>query len=301
MNSDNTFTFDKNSERMFFLKRIPYFMSRLIIRKFQGYKRSKKFVKENYEIGRKKFLESKVWETVKSLDDFELIDFRSLQLNENPIITCKMNGNLCRIRARNLIKFINEKFYNLFQEFVQPQDTIVELGCGFGYRLFMLRKRKLINKMEGFDLSESGVKACQEINNFFKCNINFYVLDLISDFDSNLLRNKTVFTYHVFEQLKHYTEKVVKNIIKGEPKEVLHFEPINELYQNNLKDVTCKLYLHYNDFQDRLLTILKKYEKLGFLKITHCYRLGYSENPYNETSFIRWIPQKIPSKKIYEF
>jgi len=38
MNSDNTFTFDKNSERMFFLKRIPYFMSRLIIRKFQNAK-----------------------------------------------------------------------------------------------------------------------------------------------------------------------------------------------------------------------------------------------------------------------
>ena len=294
MNSATTFTFGKNAERIFYLKRIPLFLIRLIKRKFQGFKRSQKFVKENYEIGRKSFLESKVWETTKSLDDFELIDFRSLQLNQNNIITCKIDGNLCRTDVHSFNKLINEKFYNIFHKFVQPSDTIVELGCGFGYRLFMLRKRKFNNKMEGFDQSVSGIQACKEINNFFQCNIDFNVLDLIYEFDSNLLRNKIVFTYHVFEQLKHYTENIIHNIIKGRPKEVLHFEPINELYRNNINELTCKLYLHYNDYQDKLLTILKKYEKIGLLKITHCYRLGYSENPYNETSFIRWIPLKIP-------
>ena len=297
LNSAKINSFSQNQERMFFLKRLPIYLTRSLIRKMKGYERSKEFVKENYDIARQKFFESAVWEKANSLEEFELIDFNSLQLDTNPLITCKLNGNLCKTRVRTFIKLANENFKNSIQEFIQPEDEIVELGTGFGYRLFMLKKAKIKNKMSGFDVSESGIKACKKMDNYFKTNIEFNILDLTSDFDPSILKNKVVFTYHAFEQLNHYTEDVIKKIIEGKPKQVLHFEPVIELYKNKICDIASKVFLHYNDYQDNLLTTLQKFERLGHLKVTHAYRLGYSENPYNETSFLRWTIIDITSLK----
>ena len=40
--------------------------------------------------------------------------------------------------------------------------------------------------MGGYDFSQNAITACQQINNYFKCDVKFGVLDLTQDFDSNI-------------------------------------------------------------------------------------------------------------------
>jgi len=145
--------------------------------------------------------------------------------------------------------------------------------------------------MEGYDISETGVKAGREISNFFNCNIKFDVLDLTAEFPKNIFKEKTVFSSHCFEQLKYHTEKAIYNLIKANPKQVLHFEPVKELFGWSTRDVVSKLYNYAQDLQNNLLKSLRKIEEKGFLEITNVHRTGMAVNPFLETSFIRWIPK----------
>jgi len=93
------------------------------------------------------------------------------------------------------------------------------------------------------------------------------------------------------EQLKYHTEEVIQNILEGNPKQVIHIEPIKELYGNSLRDITSKLYVKCSDYQDNLLTVLKKFESKNKIKIYECQRLGFGVNPWHEDSVIRWMPK----------
>ena len=101
---------------------------------------------------------------------------------------------------------------------------------------------------------------------------------------------KTVFTQKVLEQLKYDTEKVINNLIKSKPKQVIHIEPIYELYSNSIRDIASRLYIQYSDYQDNLLMTLKSFEEKGKLKILDIRRLKFAANPLHEDSLIRWIP-----------
>jgi hypothetical protein len=105
------------------------------------------------------------------------------------------------------------------------------------------------------------------------------------------LESKTVFTQKVMEQLKYDTYNVIENLINAKPKQVLHIEPVAELYKWTIRDQISKLYIKAADYQDDLLTVLKTFERKGKIKILEVRRFGFAANPYHEDSFIRWIPK----------
>jgi len=212
------------------------------------------------------------------------------KIKEEPII-CVIDGKWKKATETVLKQQISKKYHELLKNFVSSDDTIAEVGCGPGQKLFSLKTHGIQNKMEGYDFSEDAVKAGREINNFFNCNIKFDLLDLTEEFPKNIFKGKTVFSSRVFELLKHDTGKSISNLIDAHPKQVLHFEPVVELLGWSIRDIVSKLYVYALDYQNNLLKSLRKFEEKGLIEITDVHRTGIQWFPYSETSFIRWIPK----------
>ena len=117
-------------------------------------------------------------------------------------------------------------------------EELCELGCGFGFNLLSLKAENNFKKLYGFDISKNSLLAGQKICEHFKIrNIFFDQIDLIDPKNPSWskLQNKTVFTYHCLEQLKHHLDDVLSNIINSGAKRVIHIEPTTELL--NLKSI----------------------------------------------------------------
>jgi|APSaa5957512535_1039671.scaffolds.fasta_scaffold01075_3 hypothetical protein len=269
-------------------KTILYILIKLKRKKSQKKIRTKNEVIKEYNSYWGKIYETKFWKEAK---DFEAFNFqRNIPGSGLPKYVL-MRGKLCEMSEYNFFKYQAIICLEQLKKFTQSNDVVVEVGCGWGINLFNLVALNFKNKLEGYDLTDGGIKIAREINKQFNCNITLGMIDLTTDFSSIDLTGKTVFTHYTMEQMKYDTAKVIENLIKSKPKQVLHFEPIMELHTSGLRDRLCKMYIKSNDYQDNLLTTLKSFEKEGKLEILDIRRLGYGAKLYYETSFIHWIPK----------
>ncbi len=240
----------------------------------------------------KDVLQSRYWVKAKNLNEFSRLGIPVIKglLDDSPIIST-LNGKLFWVKPSDMNEFVIQQYFEILKEHISKDDEILEVGCGIGIRLFLLRNKGLENKLIGTELTESGVDAAKQISDFFNCDIEFKTLDLTSDYDYKLLENKTIYSSHCLEQLKYHTKEVIDKILMGNPKQVIHFEPIFELFdEKNSMDKLSKKTIQSNDYQDNLLTTLQEYESQNRIKITDVKRLNFGINPFNETSLIRWIP-----------
>jgi len=252
-------------------------------------RRTRKLVKDSYnEATWKIFLRSNCWEFSSNLNNFVTQDYWKGLFGGVTKKVSLIDNKICKVNSCDFSVF-NEKKLPIFKKFISEEDEIVEIGCGSGSRLFFLRSVGFKNKMKGIDISENGIDTALKINKKFGTNIEFQVHDIIENFNSKL-ENKTILSFHTMEQLKFYTNIVISNLIQMKPKQVLHFEPVPEIYSTNLKDTISKLYIYANEYQNNLLKTLQGFSQKRLIKITDTKRLGHGENPFNETTFIRWIP-----------
>ena len=283
-------------EKLFFYMNFYYVILRVIVRqKIRKNKpiRTRNFVESHYSSnkGYDKYLQSKFWTNAKDLKDFcEYWIVKQAFNNENDVpIICIFDKKLYKISKYQVQEWQHRN--QVIKKFISNSDEIVEIGCGYGRQLFSLRADNVLNNLKGYDLSKIGIETARKINDHFCCNVEFDLIDLTKNYENELLCGKTVYSVYALEQMKHYMEKVILNLIESKPKQVLHFEVSVESLNWNLKGLATRLYLTSKDYQTNLLKILRKYEKKGLLKITHIERLGYSLNPHNECSLIRWVPK----------
>ena len=238
----------------------------------------------------KNILESEYWLKSNNLEQFCFTPTSCSKLEDITEIICLLDNKLVKTTFPFIFNYMATKNSSILKKFVTETDDLVELGCGFGMALFSFRSKGISNSMTGYDISSNAISAAKKINQHFRCNIKFDTVDLSKPFNGSFLKQKTVFTSHSFEQLKYYTETAIDSILRGKPKQVLHFEPVVELFGFGLRDTVSKVHNSFADYQDNLLTTLKKFEKQQKLKILEVKRLGHETNPFNETSFIRWEP-----------
>lgn len=229
---------------------------------FEKQKRNKRFVETVYENGVYRHLkEIKLWNL--SLDDVLRIDFSNVDEQDKKIIYEK-NYELVRNYRNSIWEKWQDEFYRKISRFIEPDDHIVELGCGYGRNLFVLRKFGIKNKMSGFDISNNAISVAKEINKKFDLGIDFGVFDYTKKIETDL-EAKTVFTYATLEQVKYGLKNAIENIINAKPKQVIHFETIPELLDNNFYKIMIKLNRHRKDYQTDLLDIIQK----NNVKISH--------------------------------
>ena len=290
---ENINELSKYSKNLFYLKKTIFYL--LMSLKHQinknNYIRTNKIVKASYnDSAYYNFINREPWEKTDNLMDFILTDIEIGKKDEYIKKECIIQNKLYKTSIRRARKYSTAEQILIFRKFISEKDEIVEIGCGLGHRLFSLAVNGFKNKLVGYDISENGILACRNINEHFKCDIKFDIFDLLSEESFINIEGRTVFSHHVLEQLKYDTEKILYKLLKGAPKQVIHFEPVVELNKWNLEGLASTLYAYARDYQNNLLKTLKRLERRHLLEITDVYTLGCSTNPLNKTSFIRWLP-----------
>jgi hypothetical protein len=112
------------------------------------------------------------------------------------------------------------------------------------------------------------------------------VLDITENISRDKIENKTIFTYTALEQTKHQLEKILKNLIDANPKQVIHIETIPQLLPKNIFGISVGLNRYRKDYQTKLLKILQKYPKK--ISILNLEKMKICPSVFNPIMMVRY-------------
>ena len=166
------------------------------------------------------------------------------------------------------------------------KNEIIELGCGMGGNLFSLYNSGFQN-LSGCDISPNAIIKLKNYNDRNNTKIDFFVHDLNKPFKTNLIKDKVVFTKSVLEQTKNTMQTVLRNILDGEPKIVIHFE-----VDYDSEPLLVRKYFDSRGYQNNLVSELKKLESEEKISLVKIQKFKFSGTPVNRLSAIIWKPKQ---------
>jgi len=221
--------------------------------------------------------------------DFENIEFETLDGNYNRDDTDEVqifliNDQLRKINRKEYSRRREIEFLTFFDQ-IKNQE-IVELGCGLGGNLFSLY-RAGFKKLSGSDISKNAIENIRKYVKTKGIDIKFEIMDLDEKLPNGFIQDKIVFTSSCLEQCKHIMPNALKNIVDGRPKAVMNFE-----VDYDSSPSMVKKYFDACDYQNNLVTELKKLENENIIRDVKIRKLFYSGSPVNGRSLISWSPNK---------
>lgn len=182
--------------------------------------------------------------------------------------------------------------YELILKTLEPKirecDTIVELGCGYGYNLWMLKRAYPDKTFLGGEYSPNAVRLAgmlyEKEPNLTVTELNIYdsVYPVLDDLTSRCL----LFTVHAVEQLPS-ASRMVKTLIdyKDAIQNVVHFEPVYELHGATTLGLMRKRYAQVNDYNRDLMSCLRQH---GYIRVARQDADVLSMNPLNPVAIVEW-------------
>jgi SAM-dependent methyltransferase len=272
----------------FFRNILLYVKRRLIKRAI----RSVTLTRHEYDEGAwQSIFAERAWESFDSLEDYVCAK------NDSRKIVCLIDGKISKVTAGEYYRFRRDNLATLLSGWVDAQQELIELGCGYGINLFSLIGTAAQPKyMVGMDVSEKGLTAGGQIAGYFNIdNVEFLNIDLLDVNHKNMaiINGKTVFTYYCLEQLGNYMDQVLDNLIKAKPKRVIHIEPTREILDPSiLLDLNSIIYSHSMDYPSTLIAGLKAREEVQELKILKIEKRVFAPTLRHYPAFIVWEPRE---------
>lgn len=178
---------------------------------------------------------------------------------------------------------------------VEQSGHLVELGSGYGSIILKLAS------LPGYDtarytageLTDTGV-ACMNLlashlGNRFEagsCDLDDLNLEKFT-----IPENAVFFTCWAAAYIKGFSRNTLFEIIRHKPMIVIHIEPIYEHWsEDSLLQLLWRRYLQMNDYNQSLLTSLKKFEAEGLIQIIEERNSIFGSNSLAPVSIIKWIP-----------
>lgn len=175
-------------------------------------------------------------------------------------------------------------------------SRIVELGCGAGRNLFVLKRAMPNHHYVGLDISEKGISACSLAAKALGVEeMEFNVWDALAEDQSTLEQytEATFFTHMTLEQLKYDVDDVIRRFLKSRPKVVIHFEPFPSLVRGSrLARATVAEYVAKKDYADNILKAIRRAESAGALEVLEAGSLGLAPKLDYDIGFVAWRPLK---------
>ena len=236
----------------------------------------------------RRVLQSAAWSHADSPESFLIGDDRRL-------VVCRMDNRLCRASSRAYYAHRLEALPALLSESLGAMDSVVELGCGFGYNLFTLARAFPDAHLRGYDIAENGLEAGRRIATHFGFadRVTFGQLDLTDENAASFsaIRDADVFTFFCLEQIPVDVEAVVQNILKHRPRRVVHIEPgtwglspLNPFHWPNIA------YIPSVNYQTRLYSVLFGLRDAGRIRLLRCERMRFAPTIQNDGVLVAWEP-----------
>ncbi len=222
-------------------------------------------------------------------DEVRAHEFR---LPRTPFCVSQKN-KLFELPAEQVIPVDNAVLLDALQPHMDSIDTVVELGCGYGYNLWELRRHFPEKQFLGGDYSPNAVALAgmlyEDCPNMFIETFNFYdnsfpMLERCPK-GSNVL----VFTRHATEQLP--TARNVFATLAQHFDRIrvgVHLEVGFDNYGDSLLDLLRKRYVVVNDYNRDIVSLLQARTDIEVLVNESDV---YGVNPLNPSTHLVWRPK----------
>jgi hypothetical protein len=181
------------------------------------------------------------------------------------------NGKLVDACNANVMGWYDEVLTSAMAPAVRSAKTIVELGCGLGHMLWLMRDRFPGLQYRGGDYADSAVALAARLYkstpDISVSKFNFYApdYDLIEKAEGLVV----VFTSQALEQIPK-SASVVESLSKYKNKisRVFHLEPAYALYDDGtLLGQMRRRYIELNDYNRDLIPTLKSRKDVEILRL----------------------------------
>ena len=185
------------------------------------------------------------------------------------------------------------EYYGLFQDTLRREvercETVVELGCGYGYNLWMLKQHFPTKTFLGGEYSDNAIRL---VSHLYQHDPKIRVLYFnFCDHQSYSLLKEVkppivMFTMHAIEQLQS-SAPVLDAILRYREsiQAVFHFEPVYQLHDETLLGLMRRRYAELNDYNRDLLFEL---QQRSYIRILSIQANVIGLNPLNPTSVLEW-------------
>ena len=222
-------------------------------------------------------------------DDVRAHEFR---LPAKPVCVSQKNM-LYELSGEQIMPADNAMLVSVLTPYMEGVDTVVELGCGYGYNLWELRKHFPKKTFLGGEYSANAVtlaemlyKGCDNltVEHFNYYDASYPLLERCRP-DAKIL----LFTRHSIEQLPA-AKPFFDTLTKYFPRivAVVHIEVALENYGDSLIDLLRRRYMAVNDYNRDIVSTLQHRPDIGMVMNEHDV---YGLNPLNPSAVIAWKPR----------
>jgi hypothetical protein len=209
-------------------------------------------------------------------------------LNSAKLRAGVVDGKIVAANNAEIMERYDIKLTSAVAESVSDCSTIIELGCGFGHILWMLRDAFPGKTYRGGDYAESAVSLAQKLfHNTPDISVqkfDFYAerYDIIEKAKGQVV----VYTSQALEQIPR-SASVVETLAKYKDKiaRVVHIEPAFALYDTSLLGLMRRRYIEINDYNRDLVSTLKNRRDVEVLRL-EADSIGW--NPFNSLALVEW-------------
>jgi SAM-dependent methyltransferase len=200
--------------------------------------------------------------------------------------------NLYQTTLGNAIEVFDDIVAVTLAPLMEEVDTVLELGCGYGFNLWKLHEKWPDKTYIGGEYSQVGIAIARTVfsqhDNISVEPFNFYddqypLFDTVTK-DSTAL----VFTGHALEQLPSAAKPISVLATLGDfIHRCVHFEPVAELHNDSLLGLMRKRYAELNDYNRDLYSCIENHSGIEIVSTDIDV---YGRVPFNPTSIITWQP-----------
>ena len=182
-----------------------------------------------------------------------------------------------------------------YSRYLAGSTSVLELGCGTGLNLLLLRDILPQAKLAGADWARASVEILDLASREPGSKISgsqFNMLTLEGRERLPLGPDTTVLTVHSMEQLGSGFQPLLDMLMLARPKLCVHFEPIVELYNPaQLFDALAIRYHKKRNYLQNYLPALQGYAERGLIEILDVRRLGFGSQFHEAYSLVVWRPR----------
>jgi len=175
-----------------------------------------------------------------------------------------------------------------------PSPHMIEIGCGYGSVLFELIKRGRLNyaSVVGLEYTQQGVALAQHIAAWHSYDVTIGQGDFNATAISNIEipPSSDIITSFSLSYVRD-SALALSNIIKLNPRRVLHFEPVFQHYkEQTILGLLQRKYLEVNDYNPSIRQELARLESEGTIEMITEEPMIFGGNCLSPLSLLVWRP-----------
>jgi hypothetical protein len=223
-----------------------------------------------------------------------LLDIEQAYADASATSPCYVDGNFYLATWQQMQDRHMELYAKILKPHVKAASCLVELGAGYGSKLFGLALRDGFSELPLFagEYAQSGRELISILAKSTKKSVavghcDFRTLTIAG---ISIPEDAVIFTSYAAHYVPRLSNDFVGFLASLRPKAVVHFEPCYEHYhEDSLHGLMCRRYVELNDYTRNLAGVIEEGGRQAGLSIRTTKNI-LGSNPFLPISVIEWSP-----------